>query len=84
MLDHEPVQAEVAFRTAAELQGFAVNPARPAALVVSRADVVAASLLAQGGYVGAEREATAVLRSWKLDPVTLEIRSRAELSAPPR
>lgn len=41
---------------------------------------LAAALLARGDAAGAEREASAVLESWKLDPVTLAIRSRAEAS----
>ena len=41
---------------------------------------LAAALLARGDAAGAEREACTVLKSWKLDPVTLAIRSRAEES----
>lgn len=41
---------------------------------------LAAALLARGNAAAAEREASAVLQSWKLDPVTLAIRSRAENS----
>lgn len=41
---------------------------------------LAAALLARGDAASAERESSTVLRSWKLDPVTLAIRSRAEKS----
>ena len=41
---------------------------------------LAAALLASGDTAAAEREASTVLKSWKLDPVTLAIRSRAEAS----
>src|SRR6185312_1961835 len=41
---------------------------------------LAAALLARGNPAAAEREASAVLESWKRDPVTLAIRSRAEES----
>lgn len=39
---------------------------------------LAAALLAHGEAAAAEREASTVLGSWKLDPVTLEIRAQAE------
>ncbi|MHB8812574.1 MAG: hypothetical protein ACYDAE_04840 [Steroidobacteraceae bacterium] len=39
---------------------------------------LAAALLAQGHARAAERETTAILKAWKLDPITLEIRSEAE------
>ena len=39
---------------------------------------LAAALLACGDAAAAEREASTALGSWKLDPVTLEIRARAE------
>jgi hypothetical protein len=38
---------------------------------------LAAALLAKGDAAGAEREADAVLQSWRLDPVTLAIRAGA-------
>jgi tetratricopeptide (TPR) repeat protein len=41
---------------------------------------LAAALLAQGDAKAAERAADAVLKAWKLDPVTLAIRSKAEES----
>lgn len=41
---------------------------------------LAAALLAHGDAASAEHESSTVLRSWKLDPVTLAIRSRAEKS----
>ena len=39
---------------------------------------LAAALLVKGDAAGAEREASAVLQTWKLDPLTLAIRARAE------
>jgi len=73
--------ARSAFRAAAELQearfGGGGDPPRwwyP----VRRS--LAATLLAQGDAAAAEREADAVLKSWKLDPATLAIRSQAEKS----
>lgn len=39
---------------------------------------LAAALLAQGHPRAAERETTTILKAWKLDPITLEIRSEAE------
>ena len=38
---------------------------------------LAAALLAKGDAAGAEREATTVLATWRLDPVTLAIRAAA-------
>jgi hypothetical protein len=71
--------AAIAFRAAADLEdarfGQGGDPPRwwyP----VRRS--LAAALLARGDAKGAEREADAVLKAWKLDPVTLAIRSKAE------
>ncbi|MFI4975452.1 MAG: hypothetical protein ACHP84_13010, partial [Caulobacterales bacterium] len=79
MLDHRPTLAAKAFSEAADLQdarlALSVDPPRwwyPARRSV------AAALLAEGDAVGAEREASTVLRTWRLDPLTLAIRARAE------
>lgn len=81
LLAGDPGAAIPVFREAADLQdrrfGQGGDPPRwwyP----VRRS--LAAALLAHGDAAAAEREADTVLTSWKLDPVTLEIRSRAEES----
>jgi tetratricopeptide (TPR) repeat protein len=77
----DPGAAIAAFRAAADLQdrkfGQGGDPPRWWYPVRRR---LAAALLARGDAAAAEREASAVLKSWKLDPVTLAIRSRAEES----
>lgn len=78
MLDHDPARAEAAFRTAASLQDTKLTQIDPPRWWFPVRRSLAASLLSEGDYAGAEREAASVLRFWKLDPVTLEIRARAE------
>jgi tetratricopeptide (TPR) repeat protein len=79
LLDHHPDAAIAEFAAAAELQdtrlAHSVDP--PAWWYPVRRSLAAARLAA-GDAAGAEREADAVLRDWKLDPVTLAIRAGAE------
>jgi tetratricopeptide (TPR) repeat protein len=74
-----PDAAVTVFREAADLQdrSFGQGGDPPRWWYPVRRSL-AAALLARGDAAAAEREASAVLGSWKLDPVTLAIRSRAE------
>lgn len=71
--------ATQAYRKAADLQDaqFGSGGDPPRWWYPVRRDL-AAALLAQGHARAAELETTAVLKAWRLDPITLEIRSGAE------
>jgi tetratricopeptide (TPR) repeat protein len=75
---HRAGEAIAAFRPAAELQEarLAKDTDPPAWWYPVRRSL-AAALLAKRDAKGAEREATAVLQTWQLDPVTLAIRAAA-------
>ncbi len=75
---HRAAEAIAAFRPAAELQEarLAKDTDPPAWWYPVRRSL-AAALLAKHDAKGAEREATAVLQIWSLDPVTLAIRAAA-------
>jgi hypothetical protein len=79
MLSGDPTSAIAAFTTAAQLQearlGHDNDP--PGWWFPVRRDL-AAALLAKGDAAGAVREAQTVLKSWRLDPVTLALLARAE------
>jgi tetratricopeptide (TPR) repeat protein len=77
----DPRAAIASFREAADLQdrSFGQGGDPPDWWYPIRRDL-AAMLLASGDAAAAEREANTALRSWKLDPVTLAIRSHAEKS----
>ncbi len=76
--EHRPDAAIAPFRDAADMQetrlAGSVDP--PAWWYPVRRSL-AAALLAKGDAAGAEREATTVLATWRLDPVTLAIRAAA-------
>lgn len=76
--ERHPDAAIAAFREAAQAQetrlATSVDP--PAWSYPVRRSL-AAALLAKGDAAGAEREATTVLATWRLDPVTLAIRAAA-------
>ena len=80
-LAQDPSGAIRAFRQAAELQdaSFGQGGDPPRWWYPVRRSL-AAALLAQGDVAAAERESSTVLGSWKLDPVTLAVRSAAERS----
>jgi len=79
LLDHQPDAAVVAFTKAASIQeGRLGKFDDPPAWWYPVRRSLAAALLAKGDAAGAIREATTVLRTWKLDPVTLAIRAQAE------
>ena len=71
--------ATTAFRKATDLEDtrFAQDDDPPRWWYPVRRSL-AAALLAQGDAKAAEQEADIVLRTWKLDPITLAIRSKAE------
>ena len=71
--------ATTMFRKAADLEDarFAEDDDPPRWWYPVRRSL-AAALLAQGDAKAAEREADTVLSTWKLDPITLAIRSKAE------
>jgi hypothetical protein len=75
---HRASEAIAAFRPAAGLQEarLAKDTDPPAWWYPVRRSL-AAALLAKRDAKGAEREATAVLQIWSLDPVTLAIRAAA-------
>ena len=79
LMQHRPDEAIAAFRQAAVLQetrlAESVDP--PAWWYPVRRSL-AAALLAKGDAAGAEREADAALKTWRLDPVSLAVRARAE------
>jgi tetratricopeptide (TPR) repeat protein len=77
LLDRDPARAADGFREAAELQEKRLTQLDPPRWWFPVRRSLAEALLQQGDATGAAREATAVLKSWKLDPVALEIRSRA-------
>jgi hypothetical protein len=77
LLDHNPTRAIDSFRPAAELQEAHLTQLDPPRWWFPVRRSLAEALLQKGDDAGAAEEATAVLRYWKLDPVTLEIRSRA-------
>ncbi|HEY1425166.1 MAG TPA: hypothetical protein VGF50_00715 [Caulobacteraceae bacterium] len=71
--------AIAAFRQAADLQDSRLaDSVDPPAWWFPVRRSLAAALLAKGDAVSAEREADAVLKTWRLDPVTLAIRAQAE------
>jgi tetratricopeptide (TPR) repeat protein len=78
LLDGRAHLAAGEFQEAGELQETRLtSPDPPRWWYPIRRDL-AVALYRDGDPAGAEREAAKVLASWKLDPVTLEIRSRAE------
>ncbi len=79
LLDHHPDAAVDAFTKAAAIQEARLvrNDDPPAWWYPVRRSL-AAALLAKGDAAGAVREASSVLLTWKLDPVTLAIRAQAE------
>jgi tetratricopeptide (TPR) repeat protein len=81
MLDRRADAAAGEFAAAADLQDarLAKNVDPPAWWYPVRRSL-AAALLAKGDAAGAERETVKVLRTWKLDPITLAIRAAAEQS----
>ncbi len=78
LADRQPDAALAAFREAAGLQDsrLAQDDDPPAWWYPVRRSL-AAALLATRDAAGADREADAVLQSWRLDPVTLAIRAEA-------
>jgi hypothetical protein len=79
LLAHNSDAAIDAFGRAAKLQDqrFARSYDPPAWWCPVRRGL-AAALLAKGDAAGAKRETSAVLQTWKLDPVALAIQARAE------
>jgi hypothetical protein len=78
LLEHQPGAAADAFAKAAALQEARLarfNDPPTWWCPVRRS--LAAALLAKGDAAGAEREASKVLETWKLDPLTLAIRAQA-------
>jgi tetratricopeptide (TPR) repeat protein len=71
--------AATAFRKAADLEDarFGQDGDPPRWWYPVRRSL-AAALLARGDAKAAEQEADAVLKTWKLDPITLAVRSKAE------
>lgn len=79
MLEHDPAAAIVVFREAADLQdAHLADYSDPPRWWYPVRRSLAAALFAQGDAAGAEREASATLKDWKLDPMTLAIRAQAE------
>jgi hypothetical protein len=79
LLEHQPDGAIDAFTKAAAIQeGRLGRFDDPPAWWYPVRRSLAAALLAKGDAAGAVREASAVLQTWKLDPVTLAVRARAE------
>jgi hypothetical protein len=79
MLERRFDDAAEAFAKAAKLQETRlVRYDDPPAWWYPDRRALAAALLAKGDAAGAVRETSAVLQSWKLDPLTLVIRARAE------
>lgn len=79
LLERHPDEAIAAFRQAADLQDARLaDSVDPPAWWCPVRRSLAAALLAKGDAAGAEREADAVLKTWRLDPVTLAIRADAE------
>lgn len=77
LLDRQPARAANAFRQAAELQEARLTQLDPPRWWFPVRRALAAARLQSGDDAGAAEQASAVLKSWKLDPVALEIRSRA-------
>ncbi len=76
--ERHPDAAIAAFRKAADLQDSRLaQSVDPPAWSYPVRRSLAAALLAKGDAAGAEREATTVLATWRLDPVTLAIRAAA-------
>jgi len=79
LLDHRPDDAAKAFADAARTQETRLpRYFDPPAWWFPVRRSLAAALLAKGDATGAERETAAVLRVWKLDPITLAIQAAAE------
>jgi len=79
LLDHHADAAITEFAAAADLQDKRLARSwDPPAWWYPVRRSLAAARLAKGDAAGAEREADAVLKVWKLDPVTLAIRADAE------
>ena len=79
--ERRPDAAIAAFREAAQVQEARLaDSVDPPAWSYPVRRSLAAALLAKGDAAGAEREATAVLAIWRLDPVTLAIRAAARRS----
>jgi len=79
LLEHQPDAAIKAFTEAtAEQEARLARDSDPPGWWYPARRSLAVALLAKGDVAGAEREATTGLQTWKLDPVTLAIRARAE------
>jgi tetratricopeptide (TPR) repeat protein len=79
LLDHHPDAAIAEFAAAADLQDKRLAHSwDPPSWWFPVRRGLAAARLAAGDAAGAMREADAVLRVWKLDPVSLAVRAEAE------